>query len=73
LDGTRVPTSIETDVTDALDEIASQRQETFAGRTVSPRTDGHDLCAYLYAECPWTYPVLTAVTRLRGAITGVIA
>jgi hypothetical protein len=73
LDGTRVPTSTETDFTDALDEIASQRQETFAGRTASPRTNGHDLCAYLYTDCPWTYPVLTAVTRLRGAVNGVTA
>jgi len=72
LDGTRVPAGIETDFTDALDEIASQRQETFAGRTALPRTDGHDLCNYLYTDCVWTYPVLTAVTRLRGAANGVV-
>jgi hypothetical protein len=73
LDGTRVPATNETDFTDALDEIASQRQETFAGRTASPRTNGHDLCAYLYGDCLWTYPVLTAVTRLLGAVNGVTA
>ena len=73
LDGTRVPGGTRAEFTDALDEIAGQRQETVTSRTGSPRTDGHDLCAYLYAECSWTYPVLTAVTRLRGAVTGVIA
>jgi hypothetical protein len=71
LDGTRVPASVGANFTDALDEIACHRQETFAGRTASPRTDGHDLCAYLYTDCAWTYPVLTAVTRLRGAVNGV--
>jgi len=72
LDGTRVPAGTRAEFTDALDEIAGQRQETVASRTGSPRTDGHDLCAYLYAECAWTYPVLTAVTRLRGAVNGVV-
>jgi hypothetical protein len=72
LDGTRVPAGTRAEFTDALDEIAGQRQETVTSRTGSPRTDGHDLCAYLYAECAWTYPVLTAVTRLRGAVTGVV-
>jgi len=72
LDGTRVPVGGRTEFTDALDEIARQRQETIASRTASPRTDGHDLCAYLYIDCAWTYPVLTAVTRLRGTVTGVV-
>jgi len=73
LDGTRVPAGVDSDFTDALDEIACHRQETFAGRTASPRTDGHDLCACLYADCDWTYPVLTALTRLRGAVNGVVS
>jgi len=72
LEGVRVPAGLGVDFTDALDEIAYDRQATFAGRTASPRTDGHDLCGYLYANCDWTYPVLTAVTRLRGAVNGVV-
>jgi hypothetical protein len=72
LDGTRVPASVGANFTDALDEIAYHRQEMFAGRTASTHTDGHDLCAYLYTDCAWTYPVLTAVTRLRGAVNGVM-
>lgn len=68
LDGTRVPAGVGPDFRDSLDDIARQRQETFTSRTASPRTDGHDLCNYLYADQCWTYPVLTAVTRLRGTV-----
>jgi len=73
LDGTRVPPQARTEFTEALDDVARRRQETFAGRTSSPRTDGHDLCSYLYEDCEWTYPVLTAVTRLRGTVNGLTA
>ena len=73
LDGTCVRPQNRAEFADALDEIARQRQETFAGRTPSPRTDGHDLCSYLYEDCEWTYPVLTAVTRLRGTVNGLTA
>jgi len=73
LDGTRVRPQNRAEFADALDEIARQRQETFAGRTSSPRTDGHDLCDYLYGNCEWTYPVLTAVTRLRSTVNGLVA
>jgi len=72
LEGVRVPAGLGVDFMDTLDEIARDRQATFAGRTASPRTDGHDLCGYLYMDCDWTYPVLTAVTRLRGAVNGVV-
>lgn len=73
LDGTRVPAGVGGDFTDTLDDVARRRQEALAGRTSSPRTDGHDLCVYLYGECDWTYPVLTALTRLRGAVNGLSA
>jgi hypothetical protein len=73
LEGTCIPAETRADFTDALDQLAHQRQETLTSRTATPRTDGHDLCAYLYADCSWTYPVLTAVTRLRGAVNGVVA
>jgi hypothetical protein len=32
------------------------------------RSDGHDLCHYLYANQGWIYPVLTAVARLRNPV-----
>jgi len=73
LDGTRVPAHVRADFAETLDDVARRRQETFAGRTSSPRTDGHDLCSYLYEDCGWTYPVLTAVTRLRGGVNGLVA
>jgi len=69
LDGTRVPVGVGVDFTDALDEVARHRQETLASRTTSPRTNGHDLCAYLYVDYDWTYPVLTAVTRFAARST----
>lgn len=72
IDGTHVPAGNRTDFTDALEEVARRRQETFANRTPSRRIDGHDLCSYVYAEFDWTYPVLTAVTRLRRAVNGVV-
>lgn len=53
---------------DRLDEISRVRQERIQQRDTSPRTDGHDLCQYLYQDHEWTYPVLTGVTRLQDAI-----
>jgi len=55
------------DVTERLDDLARERQEVLRSRTTSVRTDGHDLCAYLYRDHEWTYPVLTATTRFRTA------
>lgn len=54
-----------TDVTERLDDLARERQELLRSRTTSVRTDGHDLCEYLYRDHEWTYPVLTATTRFR--------
>ncbi len=53
-----------------LDETARQRQRTIRRSVPAVRTDGHDLCTYLYADAPWTYPVLTAVARFRRSIPG---
>ena len=44
------------------------RQEILDDRPNRSRSDGHDLCHYLYADQGWTYPVLTAVARLRSAV-----
>jgi len=48
-----------------LDDLAETRQETVQSRNPMSRTDGHDLCSYLYRDADWTYPVLTAVARFR--------
>lgn len=73
LDGPHIPAGGRVDFTEALDGLANQRRGTFAGRPASTRTHGHDRCNYLYANCDWTYPVLTAVTRLRGTVNGVVS
>lgn len=56
------------DVPGGLDELASERQRAIQRDYPGSRADGHDLCQYLYAECDWTYPVLTAVARFRDTI-----
>jgi len=67
-DRSLVPLRIQNDIREELDEIARQRQETIHRRNPSSRTDGHDLCTYLYHEEEWTYPALTAVARFRNGI-----
>lgn len=68
LDGPRVPAWYAAEFEDDLASLAAQRQETMRTRERVGRVDGHDLCAYLYGEPEWTYPVLTAVTRFRTAV-----
>lgn len=55
-------------VADQLDRVAQARQETIRTRRTVPRLEEHAVCEYLYQDTPWTYPVLTAVTRVREAI-----
>ncbi|MFB6142965.1 MAG: hypothetical protein ABEJ30_06445 [Halorientalis sp.] len=58
------------DVEQRLDAVARQRQATLATRRPLSGTSGHDLCQHCYDEYDWTYPVLTAVTRLRERFDG---
>lgn len=51
-----------------LDRVAQERQETLRTRRSLPRIENHALTAYLNHEEPWTYPVLTAVTRVRETV-----
>lgn len=67
-DGVSVPTRDRGGFQDRLDDIARDRQETVQRRVPGSRTDGHDLCTYLYRDRDWTYPVLTAVARFRTAV-----
>lgn len=66
-DGPRVPDWYRGDFTARLDDVAEARQARLKRRPVAS-TDGHELCAALYHEYEWTYPVLTAVTRLRRTV-----
>ncbi|MFC6976799.1 hypothetical protein ACFQL1_22200 [Halomicroarcula sp. GCM10025709] len=51
-----------------LDEIVRDRQAVVHGRLSPSRIDGQSLCTHLYADEPWTFPVLTAVVRLHDAV-----
>jgi hypothetical protein len=63
---TTVPSWYRNDFESQLEEVAETRQETVHTRRGGFRADGHGLCAYLYQNQVWTYPVLTAVARFRS-------
>lgn len=48
-----------------LDDIARERQETLGSHLSLIQYDSHEFCEYIYESEQWTYPVLTAVVRLR--------
>jgi len=68
LDGPHVPGGYTGQFENTLTTTIQTRQEILNDRHHSSRADGHDLCHYLYADQGWTYPVLTAVARLRSAV-----
>lgn len=66
--GPKIPAGHRSELRESLDELAESRQETLNDRPSRSRTDGHDLCSYIYREYDWSYPVLTALTRFRSTI-----
>ena len=68
LDGPHVPDWYTAQFEATLTDSIQTRQEILDDRPHRSRSDGHDLCHYLYADQGWTYPVLTAVARLRNAV-----
>jgi hypothetical protein len=68
LDGPHVPGWYAAQFKTTLTKTIQTRQETLDARPHKSRSDGHDLCHYLYTDQGWTYPVLTAVARLRSAV-----
>lgn len=68
LDTTIIPEWYRETFTTKLDRVAQERQETLRTRRSLPRTENHALTEYLNHEEPWTYPVLTAVTRMRESV-----
>jgi hypothetical protein len=68
LDGPHVPGWYTAQFEASLTNTIQTRQEMLDDRSHRSRADGHDLCQYLYADQGWTYPVLTAVARLRSAV-----
>ncbi|GAA0289189.1 DUF7260 family protein [Halobacterium noricense] len=69
LDTTIIPEWHCESFTEQLDAVAQRRQRTIQQRDSVPRFDDHSLCAYLYENESWTYPVLTAVARTREAVS----
>jgi hypothetical protein len=62
------PTRLRGEFEGTLDDLAQSRQSLIQRRDPTSRTDGHDICEYLYRDAEWTYPVLTAVTRFRTTV-----
>jgi hypothetical protein len=67
VDRAQLPIRPNTELTTQLDSLVRMRQEHLCRSRVTEAADGHDLCDYLYAPEPWTYPVLVAVCRFREA------
>jgi len=68
LDGAHIPQWYAETFLDRIDDLAADRQATI-GRCRTPGfTDGHQFCQYLYDDEEWTYPVLTALGRLRRTV-----
>lgn len=68
-DRPRIPARGDEEFEDRLDDLARTRQTLVHRRDPHMRAKGHELCGYLYGGPEWTYPVLTAVTRFRTAVT----
>ena len=68
LEGPLVPGGYTDQFEAMLTTTIQTRQEMLDNRSHRSRADGHDLCHYLYGDQDWTYPVLTAVARLRSAV-----
>lgn len=69
LDSTTVPEWYCERFVARLDAVAHDRQETIRTRHTGPLLEAHAFCECLYQDAPWTYPVLTAVARVREAMT----
>ncbi|WP_442908250.1 DUF7260 family protein [Halobacterium sp. KA-6] len=69
LDTTVIPSWCRDTLTEQLNTIGEQRQQTLQRRTHVTYPDEFPLCKYLYGDQSWNYPVLTAIARLRETVT----
>lgn len=69
LDTNIVPAWYREQFEDELMQVLRARQSTIGSRSLVSYVDGHSLCGYLYDGKSWTYPVLTAIARLRDSVT----
>lgn len=68
LDTTIIPDWYQETFVDHLDTVARERQEILWSNLRMLHSREDDLCSYLYRDEAWTYPVLTAVTRIRESV-----
>lgn len=68
LDTVTIPSWYREDFRSRVDHLAQERQETLNQLSVPSKQSYHGFCQYLYSGQPWTYPVLTAIVRLREAV-----
>lgn len=54
--------------TERIDETSQRRQKELRRKVSTPQFDEYSLCRYLYQEESWTFPVLTAIARLRESV-----
>lgn len=67
LDSSVVPEWFEESMQADIQSIIETRQQFL--NTRKHRFDAHDFCEYLYDDHQWSYPVLTAVARLRESVS----
>ncbi|GGN88682.1 DUF7260 family protein [Haloarcula pellucida] len=68
LDGMSVPQWYESTFTETLDGVVATRQAHLDRQESLPGENRTSLCSLLYDDEPWTFPVLTAATRVRDII-----
>lgn len=68
LDGSVVPAWYGPTFEAKVEATVRDRQETLHDHGPLPNRDSHSFCTYLYRDQPWTYPVLTAATRLIDTV-----
>lgn len=69
LDTSIVPDWYREQFEEELRHVIRTRQSTLGSQSTVSYIDEHSLCAYLYAEESWTYPVLTATARLLDSVS----
>lgn len=68
LDTSIVPVWYRDQFEDQAREMLRTRQSALKARSSVSYLDGHSMCAYLYNDESWTYPVLTAVARMLDSV-----
>lgn len=69
LDTSIVPVWYREQFENEIRQLLRTRQSALGSQSSVPYLDEHSLCAYLYAEESWTYPILTATARLLDSVS----